>query len=82
MDKDSGNKEFASLDEVAGVKKPEGAWLLTEQIRSLFVDFTDLSVTEPAVAAPIALRPGQAMVLTIMDTDGTEYEVFVRMRQN
>jgi len=79
MDKNEG--EYASLDEMAGLVEPEDARSVTETIRAALLETTDLALAETyIVGTPVVLRPGQALGMSALDSQGNEFDVFVRPR--
>lgn len=74
---------YASLDELASRRvHPDSAISLAGIVSAVLLERTDLAIEPPLVAAPVTLVAGTAAVMTVMATDGVEYEVFVRERAN
>lgn len=74
--------EYATLDGLAGYAPPQyqsGAIGIANLIREALLDETNLeSADAKVVGTLVSLRPGQAVMTTVMDVEGVEYEVYVR----
>jgi hypothetical protein len=74
--------EYASLDELAGLVDPADARVGAETIRTTLIEFTDLAVTDAqVVGTPVVIRPGQALTFSALDSQGSEFEVYVRPKR-
>lgn len=72
--------EYATLDGLAGSVDPQsGAIGIVNLIRDALLDETNLESTDAKVVGTlVAFRPGQAVMTTVLDVEGVEYEVYVR----
>ncbi len=72
--------EFASIDQVAATPNTtDSALPIAQMISDLLSDETECPASElKVVALPTVLRPGGALMFTLMNVDGVEFEVYVR----
>lgn len=72
---------YASLDEMAG-RKPayqDGPIRILRLIREVLDEHTAASSADvKVVGKEVVIRPGHAVMTTLLDVDGVEYELFMR----
>ncbi len=74
--------EYATLDEMAGkrlLEQQTGALSVSHTLRALLLERTALVPEQPLIVGQqVTLAPGEALMTTVLDIDGVEYEIFVR----
>ena len=74
--------QYANLDEMsAGANGYDSALEMASAVaRILAAEEYDIIGGEPVVTMPVTLTAGSAMVITMADYEGVEYELFVRVK--